>query len=127
MYTYKQPLQKGTIYLCHGTEPGHNTDYVAVQAALEAGQKVLLNISNRPGLFRVTGEIMTEEVISEISWHEYLRIAPSHYAGIQHPFPKEAAELAMGNSMTVVLLGSDIQNLRRYINGEEFVGTILHP
>ncbi len=127
MFTFKQSIQSGIIYLGYGTEPGHNTDYVAVQAAMEAGQKILLNISNQPGLFRVSDGTTTDEVIPDITWGEYLRIAPTHYAGIQHPFPKEAAQLAMENEMTVILLGSVMDNIRRCISGEEFIGTVIHP
>ncbi len=127
IFIFKQLLSPGVVYLGYGTEPGHNTDYVAVQAALEAKQSVLLNISNQPGLLESIDGRMTDIVIPRISWSQYLQLAPTHYAGIQHPFPKEAATLAMENGMTVVILGSDIGNIKQCIRGEEFIGTVIHP
>jgi len=49
LFSYDQGLESGKVHLGYGTDPGHTTDYPTVQAAHNAGQKVLLNISQDPG------------------------------------------------------------------------------
>ena len=39
LYEFGDILRKGVVYLRGGTQPGHTTDYVAVQIAAEAKQK----------------------------------------------------------------------------------------
>jgi uridylate kinase len=130
LYEFGDILRKGVIYLRGGTQPGHTTDYVAVQIAAEANQCVLLNISSPKGLYRKkeVGALDPEQIIERISWNEYLAMFPGNHApGINIPFDREAAKLAQTNDMTVVLMGPDFDNINRFLSGQEFTGTVIHP
>jgi len=120
---------QGVVYIGGGTEPGHTSDYPAVQAAHEAGASVLLNIGARPGLHPVTPEgFNSEEIIKELTLREYRQLFPgSHKSGENIPFDREGTDLAIQYGMIVVLLGPDFDNIRKCTAGEEFVGTILRP
>ena len=130
LYEFGDILRKGDIYLRGGTKPGHTTDRVAVEAALEAKQCILLNISSTKGLYKRKddGSLDPNQVIEHISWEEYLTMFPKdHSPGINIPFDREAAKLAQANNMIVVLMGPDFDNINSFLRGEEFVGTIVHP
>ncbi|MDP1722233.1 MAG: hypothetical protein Q8L37_03410 [Candidatus Gottesmanbacteria bacterium] len=122
-------FKNGFVYIQGGGEPGHTTDYVAVQAAREAHQQVLLNISSTQGLYRVTeGKMDKNDVIDSISWDDYLALFPKgHEPGINIPFDHEAALFAQKNAITVILIGPDIENISNLLAGKEFTGTIIHP
>lgn len=122
-------LRDGIVYIRGGSEPGHTTDFVAISHAIEAGQHIVFNISTAPGLHPIVERSLKEdEVIPEISWEDYLKnFSVVHKAGVNTPFDKPASLLANEHGLTVVLLGSDFNNIRRMLAGEEFIGTIIHP
>lgn len=130
LYEFGDILHKGVVYLRGGTQPGHTTDYVAVQIAAETKQCVLLNISSLKGLYgkKEDNTLDSNQIIEHISWDEYLAMFPGDHApGINIPFDREAAKLAQANDMMVVLMGPDFDNVNRFLRGEEFIGTIIHP
>lgn len=130
LYEFGDIPRKGVVYLRGGTRPGHTTDYVAVQIATETKQCILLNISSLKGLYKRKddGSLDPEQIIEHISWEEYLAMFPKDHApGINIPFDREAAKLAQANDMMVVLMGPDFDNINRFLRGEEFIGTIVHP
>lgn len=128
-YTPDLKLQSGVIYLGHGDEPNHTTDRVAVEAAHRAGQVVMLNISVAGVIHPMKeGKPDKSMTLQEMTWDDYIRnIAQEHKAGRSSPFDLPAAELAKEYGMTVVFVGPDIDNVARCLNGEDFVGTIIHP
>ena len=130
LYDFGDILHKGVIYLRGGTEPGQTTDRVAVEAAIETKQCILLNISSIKGLYNrdEAGKLDPNQIIEHISWDEYLAMFPDdHTPGINIPFDREAAKLAQTNNMMVVLMGPDFDNINRFLDGKEFIGTIVHP
>lgn len=122
-------LHQGIVYIRGGSEPGHTTDFVAVSHAVEAGQKIVFNISTAPGLHPIVdGKLKEDEVIPTITWNEYLEnFSVDHAPGVNTPFDKPASLLAKEQGITVVLLGSDFDNIRHLLAGEKFVGTIIRP
>ncbi len=70
LHDFGAHLEPGTIYVRGGTKPGHTTDYVAIQAARDAGQKVALNISKSIGLhpMKSDGQPNLGRFIPEITW-----------------------------------------------------------
>lgn len=125
----KSIFESGKIYLRGGTEPGHTADYVAVQAAIKTGSKVVVNVSNTPGLFALTadGELDRNNLIEELTLAEYIEnFAVEHKPGVNTPFDLSAAQLAKENGITVILVSKDLANLEKLKAGEDFVGTILN-
>jgi uridylate kinase len=124
-----EELDEGFVYVRGGTEPGHTTDFVAVQAAIHLGTNVVINISKRPGLHPGGPENFNiSKIVKEQSLSGYISdFDQEHVAGVEVPFDPEAAKLAKENNITVVLVGPDVENVRKVIDGEEFTGTVLTP
>lgn len=121
-------MRRGVIYLMSGTVYGQTTDKIAVEAALEADVNVVFNISTSPLHPVIDGHIDYANVIEDMTWDEFLQMAPKDHApGMHFPFDPNAAQLARDNGITVVLLGTDLDNARQCLDGENFVGTIIHP
>lgn len=128
-YSSDLTLQSGIIYVGYGDKPGHTTDYVAIVAAHEAGQNIMLNISVA-GIIHpmIDGKPDETKALEEITWNDYIsKIAHHHEAGLSSPLDLPAAEYAREHGMTVIFVGPDIDNIERGLRGEEFVGTIVHP
>lgn len=128
LYEFGDLTRTGIVYLRGGTQPGHTTDYVAVQLASEANQCILLNISSTKGLYgkREDGTLDPELVIEHISWDNYLAMFPGDHApGINIPFDREAAKLAQTHNIMVILVGPDFDNINNLLQGKEFTGTII--
>ncbi len=134
-HRFNKPLQRGVIYVRGGNRPGHTTDFVAVQAAHEAEQKVLLNITSVPGVHPIeNGKFRENRIIETISWDEFLHTIStrSHTPGINTVFDRQAAELAKSYGMSVVVIGGPdpaevFINVNKFLIGEKFVGTFIHP
>ncbi len=122
-------LEPGKIYIRGGTEPGLSTDYVAVEAAIKTGAKVVVNISNTPGLFALTpaGELDRSQLIKQLPLTEYLeKFAVEHRPGVNTPFDLKAAQLAQENGITLILVSKDLANLEKLKAGQDFIGTVLN-
>ena len=73
------------------------------------------------------GSLDSSKIIGEMSLADYLeKFAVEHRPGVNTPFDAKAAELAMENNITVILVGNDVENLKKLVVGEDFVGTILN-
>ena len=111
-----------------GTEAGHTTDHVAVEAAKIFFVSKVFILSNTDGFLRVDqGGALTDEVIPEVNLSHYLENALFHKPGIHTPLDRPAAELALQSGITVVLLGRNLDNVRECIKGRQFIGTIFYP
>ncbi len=124
-----QNIQPGKLYLGAGDIPGHTTDYRTIDTASKLGVSYVINISNTPGLypFNSDGSFDRKRIIQEMSFDDLIPHLKDHTPGLNQPIDKPAAILARNNGITYITLGSDIDNLRTFIRGEEFVGTIIRP
>ncbi len=135
IHEFGSVIHRGVIYIRGGDKPGHTTDYVAVQASHEAGQNILLNITAVPGVHPVQKGIIDKNTIIEtISLDTYLQTIapPSHAPGINTVFERPGAELAREYGMTIVIIGGKnpllvFSNVRKFLKGENFTGTVIHP
>jgi uridylate kinase len=126
IYNFTSELKPG-VYPRGGKDPGHTSDYVAVQAAVKTGCCVVFNVSTNPGIFAFTENgFDSTRLLSEITYDEYLPHIPEHIPGENYPFDRNSTLLAQAHDLTVVLVGPDLDNLKKCLNGEEFVGTVMH-
>jgi uridylate kinase len=118
----------GCVYVCGGMDTGHTSDYVAVRAAIACRSCTIFNIGARKGLHPFTEKgFDSASVIDSISFEEYLQKVPEHKPGENIPFDRQSTELARDNGISIVLLGPDIRNFRKCLDGGDFAGTIIHP
>lgn len=128
-YTRDAQLKGGSIFVGGGSEPGHTTDFVAVEAAHKAGETVMINISVAGVIHPMKDGVPDgTQTIQEMTWNDYIsKIAHQHEPGLSSPLDQPAAEYAREHGMTVIFLGPDIQNIKQCLGGEEFIGTIVQP
>lgn len=118
------------IFTTGGNEPGHTTDYIAVQQAIERGVKTIINLTDGPIWERDEKDEPDEtKPIKTMTWHQYQDMFNIEYSsGMRTPWCPKATKAAQEANLTVVVLdGRDINNLRKYLAGEEFDGTIIRP
>ena len=110
-----------------GWKPGWSTDYDAVLICKDYGIKTIVNLSNINKVYDKDPKIFKEaKPIDRISWDDFRKIVGNKWVpGMNIPFDPIAALKAQGLGLKVVLIGRDFENIRKYFDGEEFIGTII--
>ena len=135
-YTYpkiiKDPMEKidfdKPIMIGSANEPGHSTDWDAVVIAKNVGAKKIINLSNTDYVYDSDPKINENaKKIEKISWIEYRKIIPKEWnPGLNTPFDPIASEMAEKEKMEVIIMnGKPIDNLANYLDGENFLGTVI--
>lgn len=109
-------------------EPGHSTDWDSVLAARNIGAKKIINLSNIDYVYDSDPKVNPNaKKIEEISWTDYRKIIPKEWiSGLNSPFDPTASEMAEKEGMEVVIMnGKPIDNLAKYLNGDNFLGTVI--
>ena len=111
-----------------GWKPGWSTDYDAIEMAITTGAKHVINLSNID--YAYTADPRTNpdaKKIEKISWAEYRKLIPSEWtSGLSAPFDPIASKHAEENGITVAIMnGGNLANLANYIDGKEFLGTVI--
>ena len=110
-----------------GWKPGWSTDYDAVLICKDYGVKTIVNLSNINKVYDKDPKKFKEaKPIDRISWDDFRKIVGNKWVpGMNIPFDPIAALKAQGLGLKVVLIGRDFENIRKYFDGEEFIGTII--
>lgn len=120
---FKKSIIVGSAY-----EPGQSTDWDAVLAAKNVKAKKIINLSNTDYVYDSNPKINPDaKKIENISWSEYRKLIPKEWnPGLNSPFDPIASELAEKEGITVVTMnGKPIDNLKKFLNGEKFLGTTI--
>ncbi len=95
-------------------------------------QKIKLSIADR--VYPLTIKPEQEEglrkaakKIEEMSWAEFREINTNEWSpGLNVPFDPVAAEYAEREDLEIVTMdGANLKNLRAYLNGEKYEGTLI--
>ena len=116
------------VILAGGYKPGWSTDYVAILLAKNVGAKKVINLSNMDYVYDSDPKKNPlAQKIEKISWADYRKLIPKEWnPGLSSPFDPVASELAEKESIEVAIMnGQPLYHLRNYLNGEEFVGTVI--
>ena len=110
-----------------GWKPGWSTDYDAVLICKDYGVKTIVNLSNINKVYdKDPKKFKDAKPIDKISWDDFRKIVGNKWVpGMNIPFDPIAALKAQGLGLKVVLIGRDFENIRKYFDGEEFIGTII--
>ena len=112
-----------------GWKPGHSSDGSAVALAKTLGAKKLVNLSNIDYVYTADPrKDSNAQKIEKIGWAEFRKLLPEGWnPGISAPFDPIAAQMAQEEGLEVVVMnGKNLQNLESYINGKEFIGTVIN-
>lgn len=112
-----------------GWKPGNSSDLAAVHIAKVIGAKKLINLSNIDYVYDKDPKKFSDAIkIEESNWTNFRKVLPlSWKPGLSAPFDPVAAEEAETLGLEIVIMnGKNIENLKNYLDGEEFVGTVIH-
>lgn len=111
-----------------GWMPGSSSDKDAVLAAKTYGADTVVNLSNISYVYdRDPKKYKDAKAQKKITWSDFQKIVGSKWIpGANLPFDPVATKLAKKFRMELIVIkGSDLQNLRNFLNGKEFVGSII--
>lgn len=122
------PKTDKPIIVGGGWKPGNSSDLAAIHGAKSIGAKKIINLSNIDFVYDSDPKKNPlAKPIKEISWSDFREIIPKEWGpGINFPFdPVAAKEAESLNYEVVILNGKNIENLKNYLDGKEFVGTVI--
>ena len=117
------------IVVAAGYRPGGSTDLRAVQIAKKVGAEKVVNLSNTDYVYTADPKRdKAAEKIENITWTEFRKLIPEDWdPGLSVPFDPIAAKAADTNGIEVANInGEKIEELKKYLNGESFIGTLIH-
>lgn len=123
-------IQKVTepVIVASGWKPGWSTDYDAVLLCEDYHVKDIINLSNIDTVFdKDPNKFSDAKAIEKINWSEFRELVGDKWdPGMNVPFDPIAARKAQELDIKVaVLSGKNFDNIRNYINGEKFIGTVI--
>lgn len=112
-----------------GWKPGWSTDYDAVMMAEQLKAKKIVNLSNIDYAYDKDPNIYSDaKKIRKVSWKEFRSVIPKEWthSGLNSPFDPIASQKAESLGIEVAIMnGRNIENLKKYLDGEEFIGTVI--
>jgi uridylate kinase len=120
----------GRVLLAAGWKPGFSTDNDAVLLAERFGAKRVVNLSNIAKVYTADPKVdPAAKPIDSISWAGFRAIVGDEWSpGKNTPFDPIASRKAAELGLEVICAaGRDLDNLRRILEGEAFVGTTIGP
>ena len=113
-----------------GGRPGHSGDMDAILAALKLNTKVIISLKNVAAIYSADPKIDPQaRPLEKLSWKEYLDIIGNpveHMPGANFPIDPVASQIAIKNNLKfIVIAGLDIENLKKVLLGEKFIGTVV--
>ena len=121
---FEEPILVGA-----GWKPGWSTDYIAVLLAERYRAKTVLNLSNIDYVYSEDPrENPRARRFEQIRWPEFRKIVGNEWTpGLSAPFDPIASQKAEELQLSVAILnGRNIENVVSYLEGNSFVGTIIH-
>ncbi len=125
---YKKPeIPKHKITVAAGWLPGWSTDYDAVIWAKKTGAKKVINMSNVNHLYdKDPKKFPNAKIVRKMKWKDYRKIAGDKWTpGLNLPFDPIASRLAHKLGLTVYIIGKDVKNLKKAVEGKAFRGSII--
>ncbi len=118
---------KQKIAIAGGWRPGRSTDYVAVLLAKTYGADTVINLSNIDYVYDKDPKIKGAKKIKNLTWSDFRKIVGNKWTpGKNAPFDPVAARLAMNSGLKVIIVnGKKINNLKKCLNNEKFIGTTI--
>ncbi len=116
------------IVVAGGWKPGWSTDYCAVTLAKNMGIKTIVNLSNIDYVYdKDPSKHKSAKAFKEIPWKEFRKIVPSKWTpGLSAPFdPRASREAEILKIKVVVINGKKLEQLEKFLNKKEFVGTTI--
>ncbi len=118
-----------SIIIGSGWSPGWSTDFVATQIATDFDIKKVL-ILGKPDYVYTSDPAKDKKAkpIKEMRWKDYLKIIPSRWTpGLSLPVDPIAARQAKKEKKDIFVLdGTNLNNIKKALRGDNFKGTHLY-
>ena len=111
-----------------GYKPGSSSDKDAVLAAKAFGAKMVINLSNITYVYdKDPGKFKDAKPQKQMKWKDFLKLVGTKWVpGAHVPFDPVASRLARRWGMKLVVMkGSDLNNLKKFLVGQNFKGTVI--
>jgi len=132
-YVYKEVLRlpkktnkKITIY--GGDKPNHSSDYDAVLVSHFFKNCEVINLTNVDYVYdKNPHKYKTAKPFEKISWKEFKKLVGNKWIpGLNLPFDPIGAKYADKHNIKVIIMnGNNLNNLKNYLEGKKFKGTII--
>jgi uridylate kinase len=120
----------GKVLVAAGWKPGFSSDNDAVLLAKRFGVKTVVNISNIERVYTADPKTSSSsEPLDSVSWERYRHLIGSDewIPGKSLPFDPVASRNAEEAGIEVICAaGSDMENIRRILCGQPYIGTHIH-
>lgn len=111
-----------------GWRPGNSTDLCAVETARKLGAKKMVNLSNIDYVYTDDPRKNPDATkIEKIGWKDFRALIPAEWdPGLSAPFDPVAAREAEAMRLEVAVMnGHNLDEFEKYLDGKEFVGTVI--
>ena len=110
-----------------GWEPGHSSDWDAVIAAKTYNAKTIVNMTNVNVLYDKDPAIYkTAKPIKKTTWSSMLKITGTKWrAAMNYPFDPTASKLAKKYKLTLILIGKNLNNFKKFLDKKQFKGSVV--
>src|SRR3989344_7844049 len=119
---------KRLIIVGAGFKPGSSSDKDAVLAARTFGAKTVINLSNITYVYnKDPRKFKDAKPQKKMTWSVFRKIVGNKYVpGAHWPFDPVASKLAQKWRLNLVVMkGSDVSNLKNFLSGKKFKGTVI--
>lgn len=122
-YMCKEP-----IIIAAGWRPGFSTDYDSALLAKYLGIGKIINLSNIDYIYdKDPRKFPDAEKLKELTWFDLQKMIDDKWTpGMNAPFDPVAIKFSKKENLELVTMsGKNLDNLRKYLNGEDFEGSIV--
>ncbi len=126
---YQKVKTAKPIIVAAGYKPGWSTDYDTTYLAKTYGSKKLVNLSNIDYVYDKDPKKFKDAwPIKKINWADFRKIVGNKWSPrMNKPFDPIAAKAAQKLGLEVAILnGKNIGNLKKCLNDERFIGTVIN-
>ena len=113
------------ILVAGGWKPGHSTDHDAVELAAVYDAKQVINVTNVDYLYNDDPRANPgAQKIEQATWAQLKKLVGEKWKpGLNAPFDPIATQRAAALGLELILVGADVNNLRRFLENKPFKGT----
>lgn len=115
---------------CGGYKAESSTDMDAVLLAMRVGANRVISLKNIDGIYDLDPRVYPNaRLIEEMDWKKYMQIinsANSHNPGDSWAIDPVASKEAMENNIDFVVVGRDLENLKKVLDDKKFIGSTVN-
>jgi len=116
------------VIVAAGWKPGWSTDYCNTIICEDYKAKTIINLSNIERVYdKDPREFPDAKPMDRVTWEDFRKLVGNEWVpGLNAPFDPVAAKRAQDLGLTVVVMrGDNFENLKNYLEGKKFVGTVI--